>query len=168
MMIMLFSLCFSFFIFQTIKVDVTELLLNDTDSQTDDVNPDDNGNPNRLSDDERYESLSSARPSLSGDEAKDPPSLSIDELNIDDNHTIVNAASDIQDDLNNLAAVIHAELQASSTQQEHLDVHAQKLTGADEDDDTSKQASKHYDINEVSFMFIHVKINTNIEEVLYR
>lgn len=100
------------------------------------LTPDENENPKKFSGDEKYQSLPSEDSSISADEAIAHQSPSNDE-------DLTNAANEIQNDLNNLAAIIQDASQIPT----EID-NTQKKHHLDEDDDTSKQATQNYDLND--------------------
>lgn len=119
-----------------IKVDVTNLLSDEAGNY---LTPDENENQKKLSGDEKYQSLSSAHSSVSNEEAIGPQSSS----NLEKDHEdLINAANDIQNDL---AAMIQEVSQIPS--EEYL-VNTEKKPSLEEDDDTSRQATQNYDLND--------------------
>ncbi|CAM4941753.1 unnamed protein product [Rotaria socialis] len=135
-------------------VDVTNLLSDELDEQVNDSisNGNENGNPAELLSNEKYESSSATHSSVSSDEVlNNQKSNTNKNANNGDRRTreqmeLKNAADDIQNDLNNLAAVIQAASQLSM--EEDNNNHLQKRHMFDEDDDTSKQATQNYDLND--------------------
>ena len=71
---------------------------------------------------------------------KEDPTKSSSSSSSDD---LTNAANEIQIDLNNLAEIIQAASQISTTDE------IQKKVSIDEEDDTSRQATQDYDLHEV-------------------
>ena len=159
----------SFALFATIQVDVTELLLNNLDSPTNFLSPDENENLNKTSGDEKYQSLSSAQASGSSDEPDEQLTASgNDQLTAGNRRkkdgAFTEAANEIQNDLNNLAAMIQGVSLISTDDQDNeksaqnddgdddktepSKVPGPKRATFDEDDDTSKQATQNYDLND--------------------
>ncbi|CAF3905765.1 unnamed protein product [Rotaria magnacalcarata] len=135
-------------------VDVTNLLSDEFDEQVDDSisNENENGNPAEFLSNEKYESSSATHSSASSDEVlNNQKSNTNKNANKGDKRTkeqmeLKNAADDIQNDLNDLAAAIQAASQLSM--EEDNNNHLQKRHTFDEDDDTSKQATQNYDLND--------------------
>lgn len=107
------------------QVDVTNLL---SDEGGNYLTPDENENPKKISGDEKYQSLSSTDSSVSTDQAIGRQFSSNFEI---DHDNLTNAAHEIENDLNNLAAIIQEASQIPT-----------------EDDDTSKQATQNYDLHD--------------------
>jgi len=128
-------------LFFKIKVDVTNLL---SDEVGNDLTSDENENPKKISSDEKYQSLSS----VSSNEAiGDQTSSNLEK----DSENFTNSPNDILNDLNHLAEIIE---QASlipteeNDNEKHIVIDTQKKHSLEEDDDTSKQATQNYDLNE--------------------
>ena len=139
---------------------MTELLLNNLDSPANYLSPDENENLNKTSGDEKYQSLSSAQASVSSDEPDDQLT-DANATKKDVNFT--EAANEIQNDLNNLAAMIQGVSLISTDDQDNEksardDDDDDKTEPSrkpvprramfDEDDDTSKQATQNYDLHD--------------------
>ncbi len=138
-----------------IKVDVTNLLSDGGSYFT----PDENENPKKTSNHEKYQSLSSSRSSsISSNEAIAHPSSSNNE-----NLTSTDY------DLNNLATIIQEASQNPNKEHDN-DKYTQKKHSLEEDDDTSKQATQNYDLNdneqEVRIDLFHIIYQKNIYFVL--
>lgn len=123
---MVTSNCTKLFHLSYLQVDVTNLL---SDEGGNYLTADENENPKKVSSDEKYESVSTTHSSASTDEAIGRPSSSNFDI---DNDNLTDAANEIQNDLNNLAAILQEASQIPT-----------------EDDDTSKQATQNYDLNDI-------------------
>ncbi|UJR33705.1 hypothetical protein I4U23_021134 [Adineta vaga] len=139
---------------QARMVDVTNLLPNEldqTDSQSindDNDNDNDNENKRQTTDDEKYQT--------SEDEPSNAPTID-NNHETDDNKTkadnqLIDAVHDIENDLNNLATIIHAASTDKNKDEENDDEEdkydSQKKPTFDEEDDTSKQATQDYDLHD--------------------
>ncbi|CAF0753747.1 unnamed protein product [Rotaria sordida] len=136
-------------------VDVTNLLPDEIDQQDDSLTTNENENPKKIVTNVKYQSSLSAHSSVSSDESLDNQMSNNNNNNDTDNNqakedaNLINAAQDIQNDLNNLAAVIQAASQISiDNNEEESNNNLQKRHTFDEDDDTSKQATQNYDLND--------------------
>lgn len=146
-------------LFESIQVDVTELLLNNLDSPANYLSPDENENLNKTSGDEKYQSLSSAQASVSSDE---PDDQLTDANPTKREMNFTEAANEIQNDLNNLAAMIQGVSLISTDDQENEKsardddddktepsrIPVPRRPMFDEDDDTSRQATQNYDLHD--------------------
>ena len=129
------------------------------------MSPDENENFNKASGDEKYRSPRSACTSDSSDESDDPRTTTGKNRSSEPTKTgpevqLRHAADDIQNDLNNLAAIIQAAAQLSvlddedeQSQPKEPSVERKinpimKKSTFDEDDDTSKQATQNYDLHD--------------------
>ncbi|CAF0769667.1 unnamed protein product [Rotaria sp. Silwood1] len=135
-------------------VDVTDLLPDELDQQENSLTKNKNENLEKVFTNTKYQSSSSADSSISSDDVLNNQASN----NNHDTHDnqgnedakLKNAANDIQDDLNNLAAIIQAasQLPVDNNEEENNDNYLQKRHTFDEDDDTSKQATQNYDLND--------------------
>ncbi|CAF3348584.1 unnamed protein product [Rotaria sp. Silwood1] len=135
-------------------VDVTDLLPDELDQQENSLTKNKNENLEKVFTNTKYQSSSSADSSISSDDVLNNQASN----NNHDTHDnqgnedakLKNAANDIQDDLNNLAAIIQAasQLPVDNNDEENNDNYLQKRHTFDEDDDTSKQATQNYDLND--------------------
>ncbi|CAF0842617.1 unnamed protein product [Adineta steineri] len=142
---------------QTRMVDVTNLLPNELDQQDTQSIQDKNDNESQkqTTDDEKYQSLSSARSSLTSDDDDDDGSNAqtynnnneTDENKSKENENFTNAVNDIQNDLKNLTSIIN-EVSTDKNKHEEEDRSSQKKPTFDEEDDTSRQATQDYDLHE--------------------
>ena len=138
------------------QVDVTDFLSIEIDQFEGYVSPDDNENPKKASGDDKYQSVSSSRSSLSIDQAGDQQTVSTTgphrtDQGLDETGHFAGAVNEIENDLNNLAAIIQQASQISAenkskNEQENSDNDPRKRHMLDEDDDTSRQATQNYDL----------------------
>lgn len=136
------------------KVDVTNLLTDEVDPQANYLSPDENESPEKVLDKKQYECSPSEE---SDNESSESTSNNKNNNGANDNQTkendsLINAANEIQNDLDDLAAILQAAAsQMSIDQDENEDNNnnnLQKKHTFDEDDDTSKQATQNYDLND--------------------
>jgi hypothetical protein len=116
-------------------------LPDELDPQENNLTPGENESPKKPAGDDKSQSLSS----VSSDEELSNKTKEKQKLR--------KAADEIQNDLNNLTALIREASQTSTDQNddensEHLNHHIQKKPTFDEDDDTSKQATQDYDLHD--------------------
>ncbi|CAF4034099.1 unnamed protein product [Rotaria sp. Silwood2] len=125
-------------------VDVTNLLPDELDQQANSLSTNENEKPKKILTNVKYQSSLSADSSVSSDELLNSQAK--------ENANFKNATNDIQNDLNNLAAIIQASSQLSAgnkeEEEEENNNNLQKRHTFDEDDDTSKQATQNYDLND--------------------
>ncbi len=147
-LILLFNTSFVSYI---IQVDVTNLLSNELDQQENPSISEENENQKRTTDDEKYQSLSSA---ASGEDASDHRTFKTqgtDDSQTKEDDNSIDAVNDIQNDLNILASIIQQATDKNKEEEEdngHSKNTLQKKNTFDEEDDTSKQATQDYDLHE--------------------
>ena len=95
--------------------------------------------------------------SVSSDEGLDDPTNNTDDQKAHGEKSLSKAADEIQNDLNDLAAVIQQASQAFTEKNHHEEEEEEseqsnkglpKKPTFDEDDDTSKQATQNYDLHD--------------------
>jgi hypothetical protein len=132
-----------------IKVDVTNLLPNDLDQPGDYLTPEENENPRKPADTKIQYENSSASSISSDEESNQQTSNKNNRTEKDDD--LRKAADEIENDLNDLAAMIQGASKLSNAKEEENSEHSNnnnipKRHTFDEDDDTSKQATQNYDV----------------------
>ena len=138
------------------------MLSDNRDSPANYLSTDENENLNKTSGDEKYQSPSSGRVSDSSDDSDEQRTATAENRRTNKDESLRRAADEIQNDLNNLAAVIQAATGISNIDDDDDDDESQskeqsverkvnpimKKSTFDEDDDTSKQATQNYDLHD--------------------
>lgn len=128
---------------------MTNLLTNELDQPDSPSIHEDNDNDNKrqTTDDEKYQSVSSARSTPSQDELSNAPTIDNNDKTKEEIQ-LLDAVQEIENDLNNLATIIQEAANDKNPSGEEDKFTSQKKGTFDEEDDTSKQATQDYDLHE--------------------